>query len=79
MSIDPYCPYMEKGKSWGEFDLQAIAGRVAGTVPAEVVDAARKFVSACKASGITPDQAKDLLEDYLEPDLSGVPSQAGRR
>lgn len=75
---DPYCPFMgTKGKSWGELELQSIAGRVAGP-PEAVALAVRAVVDACRKNGVSPEQATVLLEEAFRS-VSAPPSSDTRR
>lgn len=74
---DPYGPFMGKrGRSWGELELQSIAGRVAG-VPDAVTSAARALADACLAGGVPLEKAKELLEEAFP--VSALPSGGIRR
>lgn len=69
---DPYNPFRGKrGKSWGELELQSIAG-----VPDDVTSAARSMAEVCREEGIPLDRAKDLLEHAFSvsaPSSGGSP------
>jgi hypothetical protein len=73
---DSYGPFMgRKGKSWGELELQSIAGRVAG-VPDAVTAAAREMAGACRTEGVTLERAKAILEEaFSAPSPGGSPRQ----
>lgn len=74
---DSYGPFMGKrGRSWGELELQSIAGRVAGASEA-VVSAAREMASVCRAEGVPLERAKELLEEAFS--VSAPPSTGIRR